>query len=75
VKRVSSLSVGATVPRKAEILNQTGQLGEITQGAIADVLLVQGNPLQHIDCLIGQGEQGSKIRAIVKEGCIVKNTL
>lgn len=56
----------------AEILGQQGQLGEITAGAIADLLLVDGNPLTDIDCLLNQGE---RIRAIVKDGAFVKNRL
>ncbi|RYF00238.1 MAG: amidohydrolase family protein, partial [Comamonadaceae bacterium] len=47
-------------------------LGEVTQGAIADLLLVDGNPLTDLDCLLNQGE---RIRAIVKDGAFVKNTL
>jgi imidazolonepropionase-like amidohydrolase len=53
----------------AEILGQQGQLGEVTPGAIADLLLVEGNPLADIACLLGQGEH---IRAIVKDGLIYK---
>lgn len=56
----------------AEILQRKGELGEITQGAVADLLLVDGNPLNDIQCLLNQGE---KIRAIVQDGQIVKNTL
>ena len=56
----------------AEILNQQGELGEVTPGAIADLLLVDGNPLADIACLLNQGE---KIRAIVKDGTLFKNTL
>ena len=56
----------------AEILNQQGALGEVTPGAIADLLLVDGNPLADIACLLNQGE---KIRAIVKDGTLFKNTL
>lgn len=40
----------------AEVLGQAGRLGEITPGAIADLLLVNGNPLQDLACLAGQGE-------------------
>ena len=54
----------------AEILGQQGQLGEVTQGAIADLLLVDGNPLTDIHCLLNQGE---KIRVIVKDGALFKN--
>lgn len=56
----------------AEILGQTGQLGEVTVGAIADLLLVDGNPLTDISCLLNQGE---RLRAIVKDGQLHKNTL
>lgn len=56
----------------AEILGQQGQLGEVTPGAIADFLLVDGNPLTDISCLLNQGE---RIRAIVKDGALFKNTL
>ncbi|MEG1202553.1 MAG: amidohydrolase family protein [Comamonas sp.] len=54
----------------AEILNQQGELGEITQGAIADLLLVDGNPLSDITCLLNQGE---KIRTIIKDGKVCKS--
>ena len=52
----------------AEILGQAGRLGEITPGARADLLLVDGNPLQDLACLTGQGEriplvmQGGQLR-------------
>jgi len=56
----------------AEIVGQQGLLGEVTAGAIADLLLVDGNPLADITCLLNQGE---RIRAIVKDGQVCKNTL
>ena len=56
----------------AEILGHKGELGEVTHGAIADLLLVDGNPLHDIQCLL---DQGARIRAIVKDGRIAKNTL
>jgi imidazolonepropionase-like amidohydrolase len=34
----------------------TGKLGRLVAGAFADVLVVDGNPLRSIDCLLGQGE-------------------
>lgn len=49
----------------AEILNMAGQLGEVVPGAIADVLLVDGNPLTDIGCLL---EQGRHLRAVFKDG-------
>jgi len=41
----------------AELLGQAGRLGEIMPGARADLLLVDGDPLQDLRCLTGQGEQ------------------
>lgn len=54
----------------AEILNRTGELGEVTVGALADLLLVDGNPLQDLTCLTGGGE---RIHVVIKEGEITKN--
>ena len=51
----------------AELLGQTGRLGEIAPGAVADLLLVDGDPLSDLGCL-GQGEriplvmQGGRVR-------------
>jgi len=47
-----------------------GRLGTIAPGAIADLLLVSGNPLDNIDLLRGQGES---IALIMKEGKIFKD--
>ncbi|MFD1710343.1 amidohydrolase family protein [Ottowia sp. GY511] len=52
----------------AEILGEAGRLGEIVPGARADLLLVDGNPLDDLHCLAGQGEriplvmQGGQLR-------------
>ena len=51
----------------AEVLGQSGQLGEIVPGAHADVLIVDGNPLASLDCLLGQGE---RIPMVMKGGKI-----
>lgn len=56
----------------AKILQREGQLGCITEGAIADLLVVDGNPLESIECLVGQGEN---LAMIIQEGSIKKNTL
>ncbi|MDH0736723.1 amidohydrolase family protein [Achromobacter sp. AGC78] len=56
----------------AEVLNQVGQLGRIQVGALADVLLVDGNPYRDLSCLLGQGEH---IALIMKEGVIEHNGL
>jgi imidazolonepropionase-like amidohydrolase len=54
----------------AEIIGMTDQLGIIKAGAIADLLLVDGNPLTDISCLLGQGDQ---IRVIIKDGKTFKH--
>jgi len=54
----------------AEVLNQAGKLGVIRPGAIADLLVVDGNPLEDIGVLVGQGE---RLSAIMKAGRFFKN--
>lgn len=56
----------------AEVLNQVGQLGRIQVGALADVLLVDGNPYRDLSCLLDQGDH---IDLIMKEGVIEHNGL
>ncbi|MBB1596519.1 amidohydrolase family protein [Achromobacter sp. UMC46] len=56
----------------AEVLNQVGQLGRIQPGAVADVLLVDGNPYRDLSCLLGQGEH---LALIMKGGVIEHNAL
>lgn len=49
----------------AELLRQEGQIGCVREGAAADLLLVDGNPLSDISVLGGQGE---KLAIIMKGG-------
>lgn len=49
-----------------------GKLGVIEEGALADLLLVAGNPLDDIDLL---GNPDANFALIVKDGQIYKNTL
>jgi len=60
----------AATTHAAFVLNMDGRLGTIAPGALADLLLVDGNPLQDIDVLRGQGES---MLLIMKEGQIVKD--
>jgi imidazolonepropionase-like amidohydrolase len=53
----------------AELINMPGQLGVVKAGAIADLLLVDGNPLTDMSCLLGQGDH---IDVIMKDGKIYK---
>ena len=56
----------------AEILRMKGRLGVVAPGAIADLLVVDGDPLADIGLLGGQGEH---LAAIMKAGVFVKNRL
>ena len=56
----------------AEILRREDELGVLAPGAIADVLVVAGNPLEDIGLLAGHGEQ---LCAIMKDGQFHKNNL
>jgi imidazolonepropionase-like amidohydrolase len=56
----------------AEILGQSDKLGVIATGAIADLLVLDRNPLEDLSAL---QDQGKHIAAIVKGGHIIKNLL
>jgi imidazolonepropionase-like amidohydrolase len=56
----------------AELLGQTGKLGCIREGAIADILVVDGNPLEDISTLASSGE---RLSVIMKEGRFHKRTI
>lgn len=51
----------------AELLGMGQRLGRLAPGALADLLLVDGNPLRSIDCLLGQGEH---IPLVMKGGVV-----
>ncbi|HUH93886.1 MAG TPA: amidohydrolase family protein [Casimicrobiaceae bacterium] len=56
----------------AELMMQQGKLGCITSGAHADLLVVDGDPLEDIALL---GADGRHLRMIVRAGAIVKDEL
>ena len=56
----------------AEVLGMPGRLGRLVPGALADILVVEGNPLRDVSCLLGQGE---RIPLVMKEGAIQFNEL
>jgi len=49
----------------AELLNRSGQLGEISKGAYADIIAVDGDPLQKIDVM-------EKVSFVMKDGKVEK---
>ena len=56
----------------AELLGQTGKLGCIREGAVADLLVLDGNPLEDISVL---GSGGGQIPIIMKDGRFHKRTI
>ena len=56
----------------AEILGQTGQLGCIAPGALADMIVVDGDPVADISLL---NESRGAIVAIIKDGRFCKDEL
>jgi imidazolonepropionase-like amidohydrolase len=56
----------------ADLLNQTGNLGVVAEGAYADLLGVDGNPLVDLRVLTNPGKN---LRLIMKDGIIYKNEL
>jgi imidazolonepropionase-like amidohydrolase len=49
-----------------------GKLGVVEEGALADLLLVDGNPLENINLV---ADPGKNFLVIMKDGAIYKNTL
>ncbi|SED01521.1 Imidazolonepropionase [Rhizobiales bacterium GAS191] len=56
----------------AQILGQEGKLGELLPGAFADLLIVEGNPLDDLGVF---QDSGTRLAAIMKAGRFVKNAL
>jgi imidazolonepropionase-like amidohydrolase len=49
-----------------------GKLGVVEQGALADLLIVDGNPLENIDLV---ADPANKFLVIMKDGVVYKNTI
>ncbi len=56
----------------AEILNRAGELGVVAPGALADLLVVDGDPLENLSLL---EEQGKHLPVVVQAGRLVVNRL
>jgi imidazolonepropionase-like amidohydrolase len=56
----------------AELLNRSGDLGEVAPKACADLLVVDGNPLKDISVLERSAET---VQLIMKDGVVYKDTL
>jgi len=56
----------------AQVLRREGQLGVVAAGALADLLVVDGDPLKDITRLLGQGDH---LVGIMKAGQFVKRAI
>jgi len=56
----------------AELLNMSGELGVVAVGALADLIVVEGDPLSDLDRFT---EQGEHVKLVMKGGEIFKNRL
>lgn len=52
----------------AKVLGMEGRLGVVAEGALADLLVVEGDPLKDITVL---AEPGKNLRLVMKEGVVV----
>jgi imidazolonepropionase-like amidohydrolase len=56
----------------AELMGKAGELGVVAPGAFADLVLVDGNPLEDVSVLGGQGD---RLDLIVRAGEVIQNRL
>lgn len=66
----SHAALRAATTVAARVLNQPDTLGVVKAGAFADLLFVDGNPLDDIGVLL---DQGARLKAIMKNGEWVKD--
>ena len=56
----------------AELLMQEGRVGCVRKGAAADLIVVDGNPLEDLGLL---AQDGATLAVIMKDGCFQKRTI
>jgi len=56
----------------AELLNRSGELGVVAAGALADLIVVDGDPVADIGLLSGQGEA---VLMVMKGGAVYKDLI
>jgi imidazolonepropionase-like amidohydrolase len=64
-------TIVATAKTASEVLGLEKKIGTLEKGKVADLIVVDGSPLQDITLL----QNKDKILAIMKEGCFYKNQL
>lgn len=68
----NAATLSSATTTAAEVLGLPDKLGRIAPGAFADMLVVDGDPLRDITCLLGQGEH---IPLVMKGGEIYFNEM
>ena len=68
----NAATLSSATTTAAEVLGLPDKLGRIAPGAFADMLVVDGDPLRDITCLLGQGE---RIPLVMKGGEIYFNEM
>ena len=58
-------SIKAATSRSAEMLGMAGEIGVVAPGAYADVVAVDGNPLQDVKVL-------QQVRFVMKDGKVFR---
>jgi imidazolonepropionase-like amidohydrolase len=70
--RTATANAGELLALSGFINPYPGKLGVVEEGALADLILVDGNPLENLD-LVADPDRNFKI--IMKDGRIFKDTL
>ena len=68
----SQALVRAATVTAAQLFMMDDQLGRVAPGYLADLLLLDGSPLEDIGVLMQPDE---RLRVIIKQGQVVKNVL
>jgi imidazolonepropionase-like amidohydrolase len=56
----------------AELFNEAGETGVVAEGARADLLVVEGDPLHDVECL---QDPDRHLKVIMKDGVLYRNAL
>jgi imidazolonepropionase-like amidohydrolase len=59
-------AIHSATSRAAELLGMEGKIGVVAPGALADIIAVEGDPLQDVRML-------EKVRFVMKEGKVYRN--
>ena len=65
-------AIKAATMTNAEIIRQQDKLGQVKEGFLADLIVVDGDPLKDIGVL---ENDGAKVRLVMKAGEVFKDQL